>query len=1159
MLLFVRCAMVVTAVLGSGHTPTTHKTASEPRVAITSPASAPVAGAGTVMTTTAATATTTTTAFAGCGGVDRCIANPHCAQCLLAVNATRNFPHTLAEFNRLGRAATRAYEVGFFQTLQSTASCSTSVTPPGIIYAALQELADVISCDDEHAMYSSTCLVAEYACFVEPHCRQCLDRLHAASADDGHNGTKAAVLQSLACTATSPALFSDLTNNCGGGSFPTCTLYKHQCARLTECASCLAMLVAGNGAVAAQKCPGGSTQPSALALDHAVVYCIDSNAVACDFWRQRCANNVDCDSCLVGMGNGDNARAIAADWSTAACQRAAHDHLTAFYLTAIAHGCPGISACREAITHCVLSKGDSCITCLNGSAPHTQAAYCTRLLQEWFLDTACQPCSATVHAINAIVLATAVVGGASAAVCLAVATTIVAHGRDRVSMRDRIVVGLMLTNTVYSTANAIPLNALRSGVVDCGRLAMSFDAIRVGRAWWFCGKYGLVGFELLILGSSIRAMYRSMSAVPWRAEVAMHAACCAVAVTAFAVFYNLCARINADGYDLSRENEAYTNAYNHASVNDDLDDDEPSASASLTYQSARDAYDNLVRDMLLVWDGVVVVAVGLWIVLRLLHRHALQALRSVAAGTAHAEANDEWAGTRRSAWKARQRFLEARREAFNEVAKPLEPYIFVFVLFAAPAFVMSTTFCQSHSGASEVGGESTAGNVGGASTDFTYGTCDVWCEFVLAFRSLVSVAVYLAPRERREDLVAVRSTWSKLCARVVGCVRCPLSQYAPTGLDLGRGAIQMDALEQQQQQRANNNNSAVGDVDASATAAAAATLADVSSWRINECDVIMVKRLGQGAFGGVWEARLRPDGRRVAVKCFFAGGVDEDGDPINPRAADEFGLECEALLRVDSPHLIKFFGSGTTSEGRGFIVTELMSGGSLEGALHDPKRDLPWRVRVMIGLQVALGMEHLHKRLMLHRDLKSANVLLDENLKAKVCDFGLVRVVRPVRRQKLVQSPFTGVKRLVPHVDGIEINDGLSDLSMARIGVSVMDARGTMTTAAGTELWMAPEVFRGDQNYTGAVDVYSFGIVMWELATRKTPWVHELLSDRALFFQSLNHALQTGRRPAIPDAVLADHAAFVATMQRCWAGDPVDRPTVSEVVTELAECLRACW
>jgi len=227
-------------------------------------------------------------------------------------------------------------------------------------------------------------------------------------------------------------------------------------------------------------------------------------------------------------------------------------------------------------------------------------------------------------------------------------------------------------------------------------------------------------------------------------------------------------------------------------------------------------------------------------------------------------------------------------------------------------------------------------------------------------------------------------------------------------------------------------------------------------------------------------------------------------------------------------------------------------------------RDLPWRARVTIGLQVALGMEHLHERRMLHRDLKLGNVLLDEDLTvARVCDFGLSRVVRPAGAGHIVYSPFTGAKRFVfAGMEEVEINERPSVLSMHHTDVSAavsMSARGTMTKAAGTLLWMAPEVFRGDENYTRDVDVYSFGMVMWELATRKTPWVDELPSDRTTFFEALNTALQTGRRPVIPADVLSQHVAFVDVMRRCWAGDPADRPTFSKAARELATCLRAVY
>ena len=285
----------------------------------------------------------------------------------------------------------------------------------------------------------------------------------------------------------------------------------------------------------------------------------------------------------------------------------------------------------------------------------------------------------------------------------------------------------------------------------------------------------------------------------------------------------------------------------------------------------------------------------------------------------------------------------------------------------------------------------------------------------------------------------------------------------------------------------------------------------------------------------------------------FAGEVDADGDLVDPNADEDFLKECVALQRIDNAHLIKFFGYGNTKGGNGFIVTELMDGGSLEDMLHKSELDLPWGTRAKYGLHIALGMKHLHKKDMLHRDLKSANVLLDaRHTEAKVCDFGLARVVRPAR-QHVVYSPFTGVTRLLPHAPNVDINNGSS------IAVSIVDAHGTMTKAAGTLQWMAPEVFRGDQDYTRAVDVYSFGMVLWELATRKTPWQDDIEDSEVetSFFNGINHALQTGRRPTVPDDLSVQHGAFVAVIHQCWAGDPVKRPSFTDVVCELAAFMRS--
>jgi len=421
---------------------------------------------------------------------------------------------------------------------------------------------------------------------------------------------------------------------------------------------------------------------------------------------------------------------------------------------------------------------------------------------------------------------------------------------------------------------------------------------------------------------------------------------------------------------------------------------------------------------------------------------------------------------------------------------------------------------------------------------------------VLAFRSFGTAIVFLLSRERRTELANVKTTWRKLRARVAGCVcgtRAP--RYALV-LNDHNGEFEMREMIPTHD---TNNHS-----DAVAAAGVAATDTS-SSWHISECNITRNRRLGHGSFGDVWEGMLYdsnyPEGRCVAIKTLFAGMVDEDGDLVDPTADEEFHKECAALQRINSPHLLKFFGCGFTESGHGFIVTELLAGGSLCEVLRDVKHDLPWRSRVAIGLQVALGMEHLHHKHMLHRDLKSQNVLLDEQLRAKVCDFGLSRVVRPNAGHHFVYSPFTGVTRLLPHVDNVG-SDTQRALLLENMALSIINVSGAMSKAVGTVQWMAPEMFRGDSHYTMAVDVYSFGVLLYELASRKEPWSGELPDNELGFFCALNHALQTGRRPAIPDEVLENHVDFVAVMEGCWAGDPVDRPEFSEVVKRLAVCLR---
>jgi serine/threonine protein kinase len=109
----------------------------------------------------------------------------------------------------------------------------------------------------------------------------------------------------------------------------------------------------------------------------------------------------------------------------------------------------------------------------------------------------------------------------------------------------------------------------------------------------------------------------------------------------------------------------------------------------------------------------------------------------------------------------------------------------------------------------------------------------------------------------------------------------------------------------------------------------------------------------------------------------------------------------------------------------------------------------------------------------------------------------------------------------------------------------------SMTRAVGTQLWMAPEVFFGRTGYGPEIDVYSFGIIMWELATRKTPWCELEAEDYIDQFRKLDAALCDNRRPALPNGFEAEHAVYTATLRTCWATDPAKRPSFDQIIFSL--------
>ncbi|TKY62038.1 Serine/threonine-protein kinase CTR1 [Spatholobus suberectus] len=212
---------------------------------------------------------------------------------------------------------------------------------------------------------------------------------------------------------------------------------------------------------------------------------------------------------------------------------------------------------------------------------------------------------------------------------------------------------------------------------------------------------------------------------------------------------------------------------------------------------------------------------------------------------------------------------------------------------------------------------------------------------------------------------------------------------------------------------------------------------DMEDLDIPWTDLVLKGRIGSGSFGTVHHAEW--NGSEVAVKIL----MEQD---FKAERFNEFLREVAIMKRLRHPNIVLFMGAVTKPPNLS-IVTEYLSRGSLYRLLHKPgaKEMLDERRRLSMAYDVAKGMNYLHKRNppIVHRDLKSPNLLVDKKYTVKVCDFGLSR---------------------------LKANTFLSSKS-----------------AAGTPEWMAPEVLR-DEPSNEKSDVYSFGVILWELATLQQPW-----------------------------------------------------------------------
>ncbi|KAF8667610.1 hypothetical protein HU200_052814 [Digitaria exilis] len=296
--------------------------------------------------------------------------------------------------------------------------------------------------------------------------------------------------------------------------------------------------------------------------------------------------------------------------------------------------------------------------------------------------------------------------------------------------------------------------------------------------------------------------------------------------------------------------------------------------------------------------------------------------------------------------------------------------------------------------------------------------------------------------------------------------------------------------------------------------------ADCLDYEILWEDLVIGEQIGQGSCGTVYHALWY--GSDVAVKVFSKQEYSED-------VIQTFRQEVSLMKKLRHPNILLFMGA-VTSPQRLCIVTEFLPRGSLFRLLQRSGTKLDVRRRVHMALDIARGMNYLHHSSppIIHRDLKSSNLLVDKNWTVKVHDNLLIFQIFYILL--LASSHF------------IRLNQ-VADFGLSRLK---RETFLTTKTGKGTPQWMAPEVLRNEPSDEKS-DVYSYGVILWELVTQKIPW--ENLNS----MQVIGAVGFMNQRLDIPSDVDPQWTSIILS---CWENDPQKRPSFQELLEKLRELQR---
>ncbi|KAL3629234.1 hypothetical protein CASFOL_026456 [Castilleja foliolosa] len=284
------------------------------------------------------------------------------------------------------------------------------------------------------------------------------------------------------------------------------------------------------------------------------------------------------------------------------------------------------------------------------------------------------------------------------------------------------------------------------------------------------------------------------------------------------------------------------------------------------------------------------------------------------------------------------------------------------------------------------------------------------------------------------------------------------------------------------------------------------------AWEIDSSKLVIQSVIARGTFGTVHRGIY--DGQDVAVKLLDMGEEAHRTQASIASFRTSFVQEVSVWHKLYHPNVTKFIGATMGESSLNMqkdnnnqfettcnvwcVVVEYLPGGTLKSFLiKNRRKKLAFRVVIQLALDLARGLSYLHYKKIVHRDVKTENMLLDKNRTVKIADFGVARV------------------------EASNPND--------------------MTGETGTLGYMAPEVLCGDP-YNRKCDVYSFGICLWEIYCCDMPY------PNLSFSEMTSAVVHKNLRPEIPRCCPSSLANI---MKRCWDTNSEKRPGMEEVVSML--------